>query len=392
VLLFTDTLGDINGVSRFIRNVAEQAEHTGRELTVLTSTRFGVPRARNIVNIEPVAAWKMPRYEHLELVWPRAGEMLGFARRFRPDAVHISTPGPVGCAGWWAARRLGVPRLGVYHTDFPAYVEHLFAHETLTAGTAWFMRRFYGPFRTIFARSEDYVGALVRLGLPRSRIMPLRPGIAVEQFHPRFRGSRGGGVVRVLSVGRISVEKNMPLLVRVWRLVETRLRDSGHAAELVVVGDGPYRAEMEHRLSGAHVRFFGFRHGEELSRAYADSDLFVFPSTTDTLGQVVMEAQASGLPVVVSDEGGPKEVVRDGRTGFVVKAGDVRAWAARVVGLVQDAACRARMSAAAHEFMQGYSMASSFEHFWSVHEAVCAAGAPRVRPAAEHEPAIAPAN
>src|ERR1051325_574423 len=176
VLLFTDTLGDVNGVSRFIRNAAEQAERTGRDLTVVTSTRFEVPRARNIINVEPLTAMKMPRYEHLEMVWPRLGALMGVARRVRPDVVHISTPGPVGCAGWGAARVPRVPRVGVYHTDVPAYVEHVFGHATLTGLTGWFMHRFYGPFGAVFARSEEYVEAVARLGVPRGRVVPLRAG------------------------------------------------------------------------------------------------------------------------------------------------------------------------------------------------------------------------
>lgn len=100
---------------------------------------------------------------------------------------------------------------------------------------------------------------------------------------------------------------------------------------------------------------------------YASADVFLFPSTTDTLGQVVMEAQASGLPVLVTDQGGPKEVVEHGRTGFILPA-DPAAWIDHILRLAADSALRAVMSAAAHAHMQPYSMAASFDHFWSVHE------------------------
>src|SRR5262245_28747505 len=125
ILLFTDTLGDVNGVSRFIRNIAEQALATGRDLRVLTSTSFEVPVRENIINFKPVAATKMPRYENLEVAIPPLFKIAAYARAARPDAIHISTPGPVGLAGWLIARRLRKPMLGVYHTDFPAYVERL---------------------------------------------------------------------------------------------------------------------------------------------------------------------------------------------------------------------------------------------------------------------------
>jgi glycosyltransferase involved in cell wall biosynthesis len=377
VVLFTDTLGDVNGVSRFIRNVAEQALATGRDVQVVTSTNFDCPAAPNIHNFRPIAAMKMPGYPNLELTLPPVLKMLRAVRDMRPDVIHISTPGPVGLIGRLAARRFAVPVLGVYHTDFPAYVERLFENELFTSIARGSMRGFYRNFATIFTRSTDYVERLRSLGVACDHYEPLRPGIMLDQFHPRFRvlsiwsgyGSHGGTrVVRVLSVGRVSIEKNMPMLTRVWPQAAAELRARGVDAELVVIGDGPHRAEMEEALRGTPTRFLGFRYGEELSRLYASSDVFVFPSVTDTLGQVVMESQASGLPVLVSDQGGPKEVVEDGRTGFVLPA-DERAWVARLVELCTNATQRRVMGAEAHEFMQQYSMAASFEHWWGVHEA-----------------------
>lgn len=377
VLLFTDTLGDVNGVSRFIRNAAEQALSGGRDFTVITSTNFEVPEQPNIVNVRPLYATKMPKYENLELAFPPAIRMMEAARRLRPDVIHISTPGSVGLVGRMAAKRLKVPVAGVYHTDFPAYIERLFHHDSLTLGCEQYMRAFYRGFSAIFTRSEEYARSLTGLGMARDRLHTLRPGIRIEEFHPRFRDELAwsgvgspAGAVRFIYVGRVSVEKNLPMLTRVWREADRVLRGRGVVAELNIIGDGPYRGQMEEELRGARARFLGFRYGEELSALYAGAHVFVFPSTTDTLGQVVMESQASGMPVLVTDRGGPKEVVRDGETGFVLPAGDERAWVARVVDLASDERLRARMGRAAHEFMQGYSMQRSFEHFWSVHEQV----------------------
>jgi glycosyltransferase involved in cell wall biosynthesis len=125
---------------------------------------------------------------------------------------------------------------------------------------------------------------------------------------------------------------------------------------------------MRKDLEGPDAHFLGFRHGRELSEIYASSDLFVFPSTTDTLGQVVMESQCSGLPVIVTDRGGPKEVVRDGETGFVLPAASAHAWATAVGTLVRDEARRKSMGAAAERAVRPMSIAASFDQFWSVHE------------------------
>lgn len=378
VMLFTDTLGDVNGVSRFIRNAAAQARATGRELRVVTSTRLVVPDEPNIVNVEPIFACPMPRYENLELVLPPVARLLAQADAFQPDVIHVSTPGPVGAVGVLAARMLRCPLVGVYHTDFPAYIDHLWQDESLTYLTSRTMSAFYGPFRAIFTRSQDYVSSLLELGVARERIVPLKPGIMVREFQPSFRdpsiwtqlGGESSGTVRVLSCGRVSVEKNLPLLVKVWKRADARLRAMGVAAELVVVGDGPYREEMERELRGTRVRFLGFRHGKELSAIYASSDFFVFPSVTDTLGQVVMEAQSSGLPVVVTSKGGPKEMVNHGVTGYVVDDDDVDSWVDTVIQLTVNSAARSTMGQAAHVAMQPLSMEASFEHYWQVHEEV----------------------
>lgn len=374
VLLFTDTLGDVNGVSRFIRNAADQALAGGRDFTVITSTNFTVPDRPNIINVKPLYATKMPKYENLELAFPPVFAMLREARRLRPDVIHISTPGSVGLVGRLAAKQLRVPVAGVYHTDFPAYIDKLFHHDSLTLGCEAYMRTFYRAFGAVFTRSEDYANSLTRLGFDRPRIHPLRPGIRTEEFHPQFRDEHAWNAVgsnrdavRILYVGRVSVEKNLPMLTRVWQEADRLLRARGVHAELAVIGDGPYRAQMEDELRGTRTLFLGFRYGPELSALYAGAHLFVFPSTTDTLGQVVMESQASGLPVLVTDQGGPKEVVRHGETGFVLPAHHERAWVSRIVELASDEPLRARMGRAAHEFLQEYSMQRSFEHFWSVH-------------------------
>ena len=286
MLLFTDTLGDVNGVSRFIRNAAAEAARTGRELTVVTSTNFEVPREENLVNFRPRLAMKMPRYEHLELVMAPAAAMLSYARQFKPDAIHISTPGPVGCVGWWAARAVAAAGWGCITRTSPRTWSTQPGHEAMTRLTAGFMRRFYGGFAAIFTRSREYVRSLTALGVDERRVVALRPGIMVGEFRPRWnRGNRGDGggradssagegeeqeignlkseisnqggrVVRVLSVGRVSVEKNMPLLVRVWKAADSRLKAEGLEAELAVVGDGPYRSEMEEQLRGTRERGF----------------------------------------------------------------------------------------------------------------------------------------
>jgi glycosyltransferase involved in cell wall biosynthesis len=380
VLVFTDTLADINGVSRFIRDVGRRAGETGRELHIFTSTEKRCPDLPCVRNFQPVYATTMPKYPELDLVVPPALSMLRAADELKPDVIHVSTPGAVGLVGLAAAATLRTPVLGVYHTDFPAYIERLFRSETMGRQCSRAMRMFYARFHTVFARSEAYREAVGRLGVPQKRIRTFPAGIDIEAFHPRHRDqglwkritTRTGDTPRSWSIkalycGRVSVEKNTPMLDRVWPEIRRRCAERNIEAELVIVGDGPDRQRLEEALKRHGVHFLGFRHGAELSAVYASCDLFIFPSVTDTLGQVVMESQASGIPAIVSDQGGPATIVRDGETGFVAPVGAPERWIDRAVDLLTDATQRARMGDAARQAMETRGFAGSFDAYWDAH-------------------------
>jgi glycosyltransferase involved in cell wall biosynthesis len=393
LLLFTDTLNDVNGVSRFIRNVGDQAAAAGRELHIITSTRLPAPADGDrpfIHNLPPRYARPMPGYPQLELAIPRRGEMFRTAARLAPDVVHVSTPGPVGTLGRRFAAMHGLPLIGTYHTDFPAYIDHLFDLPALTWMCSAHMSWFYRRFSRMFTRSMDYADSMQRLGIRRERIIRLLPGIDTAVFDARFKDEAGDiwhrlaplGVrrqsVKVLYVGRVSIEKNLPMLTRVWPAARAACQARGIDAQLIIVGDGPYRPQMAAELAAHDAVFLGFRHGEELSTIYASSDLFIFPSTTDTLGQVVMESQCVGLPVIVTDQGGPSEVVDDGITGFVLPATPAAhgRWVQTIAQLACDAPLRQRMGEAGKAKMAPMTIRHSFDHFWQVHEQVLAEHAP----------------
>jgi glycosyltransferase involved in cell wall biosynthesis len=176
-------------------------------------------------------------------------------------------------------------------------------------------------------------------GLPAERMKPLPRWVDTEVYTPEMRDDgfwQGHGAadesIVLLYVGRVSREKGLEMLVTAFR----ELVDNGARVTLAIIGDGPYREEMEASLSGYPALFTGYLAGEELQRGYASADLFVFPSATDTFGNVVLEAQASGLPVIVSDEGGPRELMKDGETGRVFRAGSTSDLAATITSLVSD--------------------------------------------------------
>ncbi len=379
VLKFTDTLADINGVCRFIQNIAQTAHDTNRELKVFTSTRMDMPRGENLVNFAPIFAMKMPGYDTLDLTLPPPIAMLRAADAYRPDVIHISTPGPVGMVGMLSAKLMRVPIVGVYHTDFPAYIDELFDSRFASSAIRLLMGTFYKQFRFVFSRSADYAHRLESIGIDKDKLIRLTPGFDNTEFDAALRDpsiwdqhSIARDSIKAVFCGRVSTEKNLPMLEAIWPSVLERVEQAGKAIDLIIIGDGPYRNQMESNLKDRHTHFLGFRKGTELATLYASCDLFIFPSTTDTLGQVVMESQASGLPVIATDQGGPKEIIDDTHTGFVLPVDTPDAhqrWIETIVGLALDDAKRKAMGAAGIEAMKSYSFAESFEHYWQVHQA-----------------------
>jgi glycosyltransferase involved in cell wall biosynthesis len=380
VALFTDTFDDVNGVSRFVRDMGRLAHESGRELTVLTSTppdelKFGDVEMPFRQNFAPLVSRPMPYYSDLKINIPPVLEILEWADRQQFDVIHVSTPGPMGLLGLLAAKMLRAPVLATYHTDFPAYIDKLTGDHRMANVAAQYMRWFYAVPEAVFSRSGAYRFNLVDLGVREERLRTIRAGIDLEKFNPH-RGNPG--VLRSLGVdlartpkvllyaGRVSVEKNLPLLVRAFKTLSTRRRD----VCLVVAGDGPYRQQMQEELVGLPVCFAGYCDDRKLAALYATATLFVFPSRTDTLGQVVMEAQACGLPCLVSPEGGPKETVIDGETGLVLSATEPNPWCDAIDELLSDPARLARFRAASVRRGARFSIRRSFETFWSEHAEV----------------------
>jgi glycosyltransferase involved in cell wall biosynthesis len=212
---------------------------------------------------------------------------------------------------------------------------------------------FYGQMEEVMVPSAGTREQLQSRGLPPERMKPLPRWVDMDTYTPEMRDpdfwkSRGldGGRVVLLYVGRVSREKGLELLATAFR----ELVDAGMKIAMAVIGDGPYREEMEASLVKYPALFTGYLAGEELQRGYASADLFVFPSATDTFGNVVLEAQASGLPVIVSDEGGPRELMIDDETGVVFKAGSTSDLVAAIRLMILDPARISRMSHNARRF------------------------------------------
>ncbi len=322
----TDTFDDVNGVARTIRTLANVALDRDRDLTVLTCMERDPQEERfPLRNFRPVGMFELPEYEKQRVAFPPFLEIIEYIERQEFTEIIISTPGPMGLVGLAAARILGLKATGIYHTDFPTYVEKLTEDENMGEVARRFMVWFYGQMDLIMAPSEFYRKRLLRDGLEKKRIVVLPRGVDPVQFNPSHRDPdfwhRYGcnGKFKFLYVGRMSKEKNIEHLLNSFQ----KLVRGGQPATLLMVGDGPLLPELRQRYgTDADIVFTGLLEGEDLAKAYASADAFVFPSTTDTFGNVVLEAQASGLPVIVSDQGGPPEIVRALNSGLIVNMSD----------------------------------------------------------------------
>ena len=324
------------------------------------------------VRFDAVGLSSLGVYRGLQLCMPYVPHVLKYFAEAPPHAVHLSTPGPMGLLGLVAARQHGIPVYGTFHTDFPAYAANLTGDPEIEM-TAWrFMRWFYGQMERVAAPSSDIRRKLIHHGLAPERVSVVGRGVRTDTFSPDFRDpslrAQWGGHIRhwLLYVGRLSKEKNLPVLAEAFRMMVARRPDVG----LVVVGEGPYEAEFRAAVAGLPVVFAGLRRGEDLARHYASADLFVFPSRTDTLGVVLLEAQASGLPVLASNDGGPKDAMVPRRTGFIVEPMNATLLARQAEAVLADESARRFMGGEARRWAIQQTPEKSFRAFWNLHQPV----------------------
>ncbi len=363
---FTDTLEDVNGVATTIRKMTAAAIAQGFDLTVVTSrAELGITDIP-IHNFTPVGEFELPEYELQKLSFPPILNVFDYVQTSGISEIIISTPGPLGLCGLFAAKMFGLRVSGIYHTDFPQYVRILSDDSFLETLTWNYMHWFYNELDTIYVNSEHYRKLWIERGIASEKLRILPRGLDTNLFHPsKRRGdfwSRYGGqpgAITLLYVGRISKEKNLDVIGAAWR----QIRQTQQPMQLAFVGEGPYLGEL--RSAYPEALFTGYLSGELLAAAYASSDIFLFPSTTDTFGNVLLEAQAAGLPAVVSNTGGPRELVEDGVNGFITPALDATAFAAAVTKLIRDRTLRERMGMAGRRAVQSRSWSVAVRQFLS---------------------------
>lgn len=331
---------EINGVALTVRDLARGLAAQGNSVQVVRPFRADRRDEAGLQYLD-TSSVALPHYPGLRMGLPASPVLRRAWTQLRPDAVYIATEGFLGRSALATARRLGIPACTGFHTHFGDYAAHYGIGWTAPLVNRW-LRRFHSRAAATLVPTHALATELRKRGIVNVRV--LRRAVDTQLFHPRLRdpmlraswGASDGDPVAIY-VGRIAAEKNLALAVRAFRA----LRERQPRARFVWVGDGPVRK----RIAAANPDFVfsGARCGQDLARHYASADVFVFPSLTETFGNVTLEAMASGLGVVAFDRGAAHEHVANGISGMRVPVHDEQGFVNAVVALGVDDILRERV-------------------------------------------------
>lgn len=379
--LVTETYApQVNGVSRTLGQLVRHMEAAGDRVQVI-HPNYGHPPAGP--DHLQVRSWVLPFYREVSLPIPPFGPVHRAIDAFRPDLVHVATEATLGLSALRHARRRGLPTVSSFHTNFDQYCDHY--RVGWARGAAWrYLRWFHNRTRETYVPSRATIDDLEARGFERLVLWPR--GVDGTLFRPdrpgrwKVREALGFGPDDVVigHVSRLAAEKNALHLADALREVAGARPD----VRFLIVGDGPARAELESRM-GPNARFVGYRGGEELADHYAAADLFAFASLTETFGNVVLEALASGLPAVAIRAGGVGEIVRSGETGILVgPSAPPSEMAGALIGLVDSAPLRREMAEAARAYALGQTWGAIMGRLRDRYLAVADRAAPIASPVA----------
>ncbi len=317
IALFTETfLPKVDGIVTRLKHTVEHLQRQGHQV-LLFSPDGGLSEYQG-AQIRGIKGYPLPWYPELKMAFPRPaiGHQL---KKFQPDLIHVVNPAILGLGGIYYAQKLQIPLVASYHTHLPKYLEHygLGSLERLL----WFLlRQAHNRARLNLCTSNAMVQTLTDHGIHRTNLW--QRGVDTETFHPslesremRSRLTQGHPEdPLLLYVGRLGAEKEIDRIKPILQSIPN--------ARLALVGDGPNRANLEKHFAGTNTNFVGYLSGKTLGAAYASADAFIFPSRTETLGLVLLEAMAAGCPVVAANSGGIPDIVTSGENGYLFEPQD----------------------------------------------------------------------
>jgi glycosyltransferase involved in cell wall biosynthesis len=348
---------EINGVANTLGRLCQGLQQRGHRLQLIRPRQATDQQRRSDDQLLLTRGWPLPGYAGLQWGQSALHKLLRRWQGNRPDVLYVATEGPLGLSAIRAARRLGIPVVSGFHTNFQQYSGH-YGLGLLARLLTHYLRWFHNRTRTTLVPSVSQRLELQRRGFERLQL--LARGVDSQLFHPARRSAElraswglGDNDIAVLHVGRLAAEKNLALLQRSFQALQASYPQQ--RLQLVLVGDGPQRAQLQAALPDA--LFCGLQRGESLAAHYASGDLFLFPSLSETFGNVVLEALASGLAVVAFDQAAAAQHIRHGHSGALAMPGDEQAFIDAAHWLLEDRESlrRVRLNARQHAGQQGWA-------------------------------------
>ena len=378
--LVTETFApQVNGVSRTLGQLVNHLERSGDSVQVVHPDYGKAPAGPDH---HLVKSWPLPFYREVTIPRPPFGPIHRAIDAFRPDLIHVATEATLGLSALRFALRRKIPVVSSFHTNFDQYCDHY--RLGWAKGAAWrYLRWFHNRTLETYVPSRATIGDLEGRGFERLVLWPR--GVDGGLFRPdrpgrsKVREALGFGPDDLVigHVSRLAAEKNVIHLAEALKAVGEARPD----VRFLFVGDGPAREDLE-RTMGPNARFVGYQGGEDLADHYAAADLFAFASLTETFGNVVLEALASGLPVVAVRAGGVGEIVRSGETGIFVEAADPPSQlAGALLGLVDNPSLRREMAESARAYALTQTWGAIMGRLRERYLAIADRGAPVSAPA-----------
>ncbi len=337
VLWFSDTIFDLNGVAVIMKNILKYSSENDYQIFIVGCSEIPNHEYDKMINLPSIHHFQLPYYKLYMLQVPSFIRSLEIIMKAQPDEIIISTPGPVGLTGLLVAKLMNIKCTGIYHTDFAAQMGRMYNESLVIQLIEELSLKFYGQMDEILVPSKVYIDILAAQGFDSQKMKILPSGIDTNVFIPRPNAHKylmnkynlDEGIY-LLFTGRTSKDKNIDILLSAF----TNLAEEHQDITLIIVGDGPYRKTAKKKYLHERIIFTGLLPYTDLPLYYAGCDLFVFPSTTDTYGLSVMEAQSCGLPALVSNVGGPQEIIIDQVTGFILPDLELETWQSKMEKLI----------------------------------------------------------
>lgn len=365
IALFTETfLPKVDGIVTRLRHTIEHLERNGDRVLVVAPDG-GLTQYKG-AKIHGVPGLPLPLYPELKLALPSVGTK-EVINKFNPDLIHVVNPAVLGLSGIYYAKTLNIPLVASYHTHLPQYLHHygLGALE----GVFWeFLKATHNQAKLNLCTSTAMVNELVAHGIERVDLWQrgvdtdmFRPSLASSQMRSRLsQGSPDSPLL--LYVGRVSAEKQIDEIKPVLEAIPE--------ARLAIVGDGPHKEALQAHFADTNTHFVGYLQGLELASAYASADAFVFPSRTETLGLVLLEAMAAGCPVVAANSGGIPDIVTDGENGYLFEVDDPDGAVTATKRLLEAKEEREQLRLNARQEAEKWGWAAATKHLQSYYRAV----------------------